>query len=66
MIHDMMAQCKKKLKNAALLRNLVNLVPVLHNKTRWSGKLYMMEQFLKIHDKLIAVAEGLSRCRWLL
>ena len=56
-IHDTMAQCKKKLKNAALLRNLVNLVPVLHNKTRWSGKLYMMERFLKIRDELIAVAE---------
>ena len=56
-IHDTMGQCKKRLKNAALLRNLVNLVPVLHNKTRWSGKLYMMERFLKIRDELISVAE---------
>ena len=32
-IHETMSQCRKKLKNAALLRNLVNLVPVLHNKT---------------------------------
>ena len=57
-IHETMSQCKKKLKNAALLRNLVNLVPVLHNKTRWSGKLYMMERFLRIRDELIAVAEN--------
>ena len=35
----------------------MNLVPVLHNKTRWSGKLYMMERFLKIRDELITVAE---------
>ena len=56
-IHETMSQCKKKLKNAALLRNLVNLVPVLHNKTRWSGKLYMMERFLRIRDDLAAVAE---------
>ena len=56
-IHETMSQCKKKLKNAALLRNLVNLVPVLHNKTRWSGKLYMLQWFLCIRDKLITVAE---------
>ena len=49
-IHETMSSCKKKLKNAALLRNLVSLVPVLHNKTRWSGKLYMMERFLRISN----------------
>ena len=56
-VHETMGQCKKKLKNAALLRNLVSLVPILHNKTRWSGKLYMLERFLKIRDDLITVAE---------
>ena len=56
-IHETMSQCRKKLKNAALLRNLVNLVPVLHNKTRWSGKLYMLQRFLRIRDELTTVAE---------
>ena len=56
-IHETMSQCKKKLKNAALLRNLVSLVPILHNKTRWSGKLYMLERFLRIRDELVAVSE---------
>ena len=44
-VHKMMGQCKKKLKNAVLLRNLVSLVPILHNKMRWSGKLCMLERF---------------------
>ena len=56
-VHKMMGQCKKKLKNAALLRNLVSLVPILHNKTRWSGKLYMLDWFLKILDELIMVGD---------
>ena len=33
------------------------MVPVLHHKTRWSRKLYMMERFLRIRDNLAAVVE---------
>lgn len=37
-IHQTMLQCKQRLRNAALLRNIVELRPIIHNKTRWSGK----------------------------
>jgi len=30
-VHETMTQCKKRLKNAALLRNLVDLKPIIHN-----------------------------------
>lgn len=39
--HTLMTSAKRKLKNAALLRNETDLKPVLHNKTRWSGKYHM-------------------------
>jgi hypothetical protein len=57
-VHAVMLSAKRKLKNAALLRNLTNLKPVIHNKTRWSGKHFMLTRFLRIRDELIEVADN--------
>ncbi|KAI0559108.1 Ribonuclease H-like protein [Gracilaria domingensis] len=56
-VHETMTQCKQRLCNAALLRNIVNLKPIVHNKTRWSGKFYMLERFLRFCDNLIEVSQ---------
>ena len=37
-----------KLKNAAFLGTLIDLSPVMHNSTRWSGKLHMLQSFVRI------------------
>jgi hypothetical protein len=46
--HEIMRAAKKKLRNAALLQNMTNLKPVMHNKTRWSGKYSMLKRFAQI------------------
>lgn len=56
-VHETMTQCKQRLKNAALLRNLVSLSPFLYNHTRWSGKQCMLQRFLRIRDELIEVSD---------
>jgi hypothetical protein len=56
-VHNTMLQCKT-LKNSSLLRNLVNLRPILFNATRWSGKYHMLKRFTKIRDELVAVANN--------
>jgi hypothetical protein len=52
-IHETMKAAKQKLKNAALLRNLTDLKPKMHNKTRWSGKYAMLERWGTLRDDLI-------------
>jgi hypothetical protein len=59
-IHDIMKACKRRLKNAAALRNLTHLAPIMHNKTRWSGKLHMLERFLRLKPSLLAVADDVE------
>ena len=54
-VHDTMFAAKSKLRNSALLRNITDLVPVLYNKTRWSGKYSTLSRFLSIREKLIEV-----------
>ena len=56
-VHGTMLSCKQKLRNGALLRNLTDLKPIIHNQTRWSGKYYMMERFLRIRDELLEVSK---------
>lgn len=48
----------KKLKNSALLRNLTPLNPIMHNATRWSGKLHMLARFVRIREELIEVQKA--------
>ena len=67
-IHKTMTQCKQHLKNAVILCNLQQpdgepeLKPIEHNKTRWSGKYYMLDYFVAIRDQLVQVSdtEGLE------
>lgn len=40
-----------------MLRILTHLAPVMHSKTRWSGKYFMFEKFSKIYDSLRTVDE---------
>jgi len=46
------------LKNAAILSLLIDLKPVLYNKTRWSEKFNTFDRFIKIRTDLIAAAAG--------
>ncbi|KAI0562239.1 hypothetical protein FGB62_63g09 [Gracilaria domingensis] len=55
-VHSTMSDCKRNLRDAALMRNLVELKPILHNETRWSRKPYMLERYLRIHGELSAVS----------
>lgn len=51
----------RNLKNAALLRNISDLNPVLDNETRWSGNRRMLDRFIKLKDyldKIRSVNEG--------
>lgn len=43
------------LKSAALLCNLIDLYPITHNATYWSGKLHMLWRFTLISYDLIEV-----------
>lgn len=56
-VHDTMKAVKTKMKSAYVLRNLTELRPVLHNDTRWSGKVALLRCFSKIRDKLVEASE---------
>ena len=53
-----MLSAKRKLKNAALLWNRTQLTPIIHNKTRWSGKYKMLKGWITIRDDLIEVSKN--------
>lgn len=53
-----MVDCKSKLRNRALLRNLTSLSPVTHNDTRWSSKYQMICRFNRIRTELLATADS--------
>ena len=57
-VHATMLSAKSKLKNAALLQNETDLKPVIHNKTRWSGKFKMLKQWIVIRNELIQVSNN--------
>lgn len=46
---------EKFLKNKALLINLTDLKPVIHNKTFWSVNNHMIRRFLKNINNLVEV-----------
>ena len=56
-VQNIMRQCKQSLKNAAVLRNLSTLKPIVYNKTRWSGKHNVLKMFIKIREDLIKTAD---------
>eukprot|EP00171_Calliarthron_tuberculosum_P009475 IDg9475t1 len=56
-VHDTMSDCRSRLRNRAMLRNLPRLVPIIENGTRWSGKYLVIQRFNRIYDELRNVAE---------
>ena len=58
-VHETMRTAKIKLRNAALLRNLTDLRPIMNNETRWSGKVLMLKRFLRIREELIEASNDL-------
>ncbi len=56
-VHQTMSECRGRMRNRAMLRNLTALVPVTDCKTRWSGKFLMLDRFNRIYDELRAIAE---------
>lgn len=56
-VHQTMTDCRCKLRNRAMLRNLTALVPIVECRIRWSGKYLMLERFGRIYDSLGQVAE---------
>ena len=57
-IQKTMRQCKKSIKNMAILRNLTMYRPILYNKTRWSGKHHVLKRFVEIRDALIEAQDN--------
>ena len=55
-IHATMNSIKSKNLNAAILRNLTDLRPVLDNKTRWLGKFHMVQRYCRIYDEIVAAS----------
>jgi len=55
-VHEIMKMAKR-LKNQAILRNLTDLKPMLHNKTRWSSKCEMLHRFLEIRPQIISAKD---------
>eukprot|EP00171_Calliarthron_tuberculosum_P012024 IDg12024t1 len=56
-VHETMMNCKRRMTNRAMLRNLTQLAPIIHNETRWSGKYHMLRRFATIREQLLAVAD---------
>ena len=44
-------------ENAAVLRNLSTLKPIMNNNSRWSGKHDVLKRFIKIREDLIKTAD---------
>ena len=57
-IQKTMRQCKKSVKNMAILRNLRMYILIIYNKTRWSGKHHVLKRFVEIRDALIEAQEN--------
>ena len=58
LIAELMKRLKGSIRNAAALRMLTALKPILFNKTRWSGKLYVIARFLRLRPLLIDLSTG--------
>ena len=53
-INNTMVDCKSKLLNRAVLRNLTSLPPVLLNSTQWTSTYEMIIRFSRIRSELVA------------
>lgn len=52
-VHETMRLAKTSIKNVELLRNLMDMKPIMHNPTRWSGKYWMLKRFSEIRSSFI-------------
>ena len=57
-VHNTMAAARNGLKNAAVLRNLTELHPIVPNDTRWSGKSLMLSRYVTIRDDLLTASRN--------
>jgi len=55
-VHQTMLDCRQKLKTRAMLRNITDLSPIIHNATRWSGKYLMFRRYDRIREKINHIA----------
>ena len=56
-VHATMLECKSRIKNRAVLRNLTKRKPTMHNATHWPGKVDVLSQFRIAHDDLETALE---------
>lgn len=55
-VHKAMKYARVKLKNAAVLRNITDLRPIMNNDTRWSGKHDILLRLKSISEELTPIA----------
>ncbi len=48
----------KHFRSKTVLRNLTDLKPIMDNRTRWSGKLYMLRRVLNIREELLEIHDS--------
>jgi hypothetical protein len=53
--HDAMKAAKTKNTIAAALRNLTSLMPVMYSKTRWNGKVALLQRYERIKEAMAQV-----------
>ncbi len=56
-VRDTMKSAKVKLKNAAILRNITELVPITDKDTRWSGMYRVLSRFDRLRDYLLEASD---------
>ena len=56
-VHYTMKCAGSQPKSAALLMNLTDLLPIMHNETRWSSAYHMLRRFTLIRDNLSSASE---------
>jgi len=52
-VHTVMSAVKVSNKNSAVLRKETKLRPLLENKTKWTGRMKMMKNFISMREALI-------------
>lgn len=57
-VQETMLNCKRSVRNRAMLRNLMQLARIFHNKIRWSGTFQMLRRLIDIRSELLAVPDS--------
>jgi len=56
-VHTVMSAVKVSNKNSAVLRKQTKLRPLLENKTKWTGRMKMMKNFVSMREVLIETSK---------